>query len=54
VIGVPNEHYGEQVMAWVRLRDGAHATTQDLVAACRARIATYKIPRHWRIVDGFP
>ena len=54
VIGVPNQRYGEEVMAWVKVCDGAHATTQELVAACRGRIATYKIPRHWRIVDSFP
>ena len=54
VIGVPSERYGEEVMAWVRLRDGAIATAEDLAAACRGRIATYKIPRHWKLVDAFP
>jgi fatty-acyl-CoA synthase len=54
VIGVPSNRYGEEVMAWVRLRDGAHATGDDLAAACRGRIATYKIPRYWKIVDAFP
>ena len=54
VIGVPSARYGEEVMAWVRLREGAHATGDELAAACRGRIATYKIPRHWKIVDSFP
>ena len=54
VIGVPSERYGEEVMAWVKLRDGAIATDEDLVAACRGRIATYKIPRYWKLVDAFP
>ena len=54
VIGVPSARYGEEVMAWVKLRDGATATAADLAAACRGRIATYKIPRHWRLVDDFP
>jgi fatty-acyl-CoA synthase len=54
VIGVPSARYGEEVMAWVRLRKGAHATGDELAAACRGRIATYKIPRHWKIVDSFP
>jgi fatty-acyl-CoA synthase len=54
VIGVPSERYGEEVMAWVRLREGAHLTGDDLAAACRGRIATYKIPRYWKIVDSFP
>jgi fatty-acyl-CoA synthase len=54
VIGVPSERYGEEVMAWVRLREGAHVTADDLATACKGRIATYKIPRYWRIVDSFP
>ena len=54
VIGVPSVRYGEEVMAWVRLRDGVAVTAEDLSAACRGRIATYKIPRYWKFVDAFP
>ena len=54
VIGVPCDRYGEEVMAWVRLRPGAALTADDLRAACLGRIATYKIPRHWKFVDAFP
>ena len=54
VIGVPSERYGEEVMAWVKLRDGATVTEERLDAACRGRIATFKIPRHWKLVDSFP
>ena len=54
VIGVPSERYGEEVMAWVKLRDGAAADEEDLVSFCRGRIATFKIPRYWKFVDGFP
>jgi fatty-acyl-CoA synthase len=54
VVGVPSERYGEEVMAWVDLRDGAALTEQDLIDACRGRLARYKTPRHWRIVDSFP
>jgi fatty-acyl-CoA synthase len=54
VIGVPSEHYGEEVMAWVKPRPGAHLTADGLEAATRGRIAGYKVPRHWRIVDEFP
>jgi fatty-acyl-CoA synthase len=54
VIGVPSERYGEEVMAWVRLRDGFTVTGDDLIAACRGQIATYKIPRYWKFVDSFP
>jgi fatty-acyl-CoA synthase len=54
IIGVPSERYGEELMAWVRLREGANLTEAELVARCRGRIATYKIPRHWKFVDAFP
>ncbi len=54
VIGVPSERYGEEVMAWVKLRNGTRLTDDELRAACQGRIATYKIPRYWRIVDSFP
>ena len=54
VIGVPSARYGEEVMAWVRQREGAALTTDELDAYCRGKIATYKIPRYWKLVDGFP
>jgi fatty-acyl-CoA synthase len=54
VIGVPSERYGEEVMAWVKIRDGASLAGEDLSTACNGRIATYKIPRHWKLVDSFP
>ncbi len=54
VIGVPDPKYGEEVMAWIKLRDGAGVSSEQLQAFCRGRIATYKIPRYWKFVDGFP
>ncbi|HEX4216455.1 MAG TPA: AMP-binding protein [Candidatus Dormibacteraeota bacterium] len=54
VIGVPSERYGEEVMAWVRLRQGASADGDALAAHCRGQIATFKIPRYWKFVDDFP
>jgi fatty-acyl-CoA synthase len=54
VIGVPSERYGEEVMGWVKLRDGVWLTEDELRAACQGRIATYKIPRYWKFVDSFP
>ncbi len=53
-IGVPSQRYGEETMAWVKLRDGISATPEELTAACRGRIAAYKIPRYWKITDAFP
>jgi fatty-acyl-CoA synthase len=54
VIGVPSERYGEEVMAWVKLREGSAPTGEELAAWCKGKIATYKIPRHWKFVDSFP
>jgi len=54
VIGIPSEKYGEEVMAWIKLREGASATGDDLAAWCKGKIATYKIPRQWKFVDSFP
>ena len=54
VIGVPSARYGEEVMAWVKLKPGGAATGADLDAFCRGRISTFKIPRFWKFVDGFP
>jgi fatty-acyl-CoA synthase len=54
VVGVPSEKYGEEVMAWVKPREGANVDEQRLVEFCKGRIASYKIPRYWKFVDGFP
>jgi fatty-acyl-CoA synthase len=54
VIGVPDERYGEELCAWVRLREGRQATGEELREWCRGRIASFKIPRYWRFVDEFP
>src|SRR6476660_6217005 len=54
VIGVPCPKYGEEVMAWVIARPGATVGSEELMAYCKGRIATYKIPRYWKVVDAFP
>ncbi len=54
VIGVPDQKYGEQVMAWIKLREDAEATGEDIKAFCRGRIAHFKVPRYVKFVDGFP
>jgi len=54
VIGVPSAKYGEEVMAWVRAKPGCALATDDLVRHCTGRIATFKIPRYWKLVDAFP
>ena len=54
VIGVPDIKYGEQVMAWVKLREGAEATGEEIKGFCRGRIAHFKVPQYVKFVDGFP
>jgi fatty-acyl-CoA synthase len=55
VIGVPDARYGEELMAWVKLRDGAPGlTAEELRAFCAGKLAHYKIPRYVKVVDGFP
>ncbi|HEV1997697.1 MAG TPA: AMP-binding protein, partial [Candidatus Dormibacteraeota bacterium] len=54
VIGVPSAKYGEEVMAWVKLREASSVTSDELIAFCRNKIATYKIPRYWKFVDDYP
>jgi fatty-acyl-CoA synthase len=54
VFGIPDEYYGEQVVAWVMLHEGAHMTEDDLRQYCRGKIAHYKIPQKIRFVKEFP
>ena len=54
VIGVPSVRYGEEVMAWIKPKPGAQLDADSLTTFCRGDIATYKIPRYWKIVDEFP
>jgi fatty-acyl-CoA synthase len=54
VIGVPDEKYGEELCAWVRLRDGVTATEEEIRQFCRGEIATFKIPRYVRFTTEFP
>jgi fatty-acyl-CoA synthase len=54
VIGVPDPRYGEELCAWVKLRDGATATQEEICAFCQGQIAHYKIPRYIKFVDAFP
>jgi fatty-acyl-CoA synthase len=55
VIGVPDDKYGEELMAWIRIREGAQPpTVESLRAFCSGRIAHYKIPRYVQVIDEFP
>ena len=55
VIGVPDQKYGEELMAWIRLRPGATPiTAESLRGFCTGKLAHYKIPRYVHITDEFP
>ncbi len=54
VIGIPDQRYGEELCAWIRLRDGEAASAEDVRAFCDGQIAHYKIPRHIKFVADFP
>jgi fatty-acyl-CoA synthase len=55
VIGVPDGKYGEELCAWVRMREGAEPLTAEAVREfATGKLAHYKIPRYVQIVDEFP
>jgi fatty-acyl-CoA synthase len=54
VFGVPDERYGEELCAWIKLRGGDELSADDVREFCRDQIAHYKVPRHIRFVDEFP
>jgi fatty-acyl-CoA synthase len=54
VIGVPDLRFGEEVMAWVKLKAGQSAAAEEIREFCRGKIAHYKIPRYVRFVTDFP
>ena len=54
VIGVPDERFGEEVMAWVMLKPGESADAEEIREFCRGRIAHFKIPRYVKVTEEFP
>jgi fatty-acyl-CoA synthase len=54
VFGVPDEKYGEQVAAWIKLRPGAEADAEEIRKYCEGRLAHFKIPRYIKFVEEFP
>jgi fatty-acyl-CoA synthase len=52
---VPDEKYGEELLACVKLKEGATRPSDDeFRAMCKGKIAHFKIPRYWMVVDEFP
>jgi fatty-acyl-CoA synthase len=54
VIGVPDEKYGEELCAWVKLRDGETATEDEVRDFCKGKLAHFKVPRYVIFVEAFP
>ena len=54
VFGIPDEFYGEEIMAWVQLHAGEEASEEELRDYCKEQIAHFKIPKHIWLVDEFP
>ena len=54
VIGVPDRKFGEQVAAWIQLKEGQKATDEEMQDFCKGKIAHYKVPKYIKFVDGFP
>ena len=51
---MPDKKYGEELCAWVKLREGESATDEEIKSFCKGQIAHFKIPRYIRFVDDFP
>ena len=54
VVGIPDRKYGEEVCAWISLKEGAATTEEEIRDFCKGQIATYKIPRLIRFTREFP
>lgn len=54
VIGVPDQKYGEELMAWIKVKNGDKVTPEEIQEFCKGKIAHYKIPRYFKFVDEFP
>ena len=54
VIGIPDEVYGEEVMAWIILKEGQTATSEEIRGYCTGKISRHKIPRYIEFTDSYP
>ena len=54
VIGVPDPKFGEELMAWIQVKEGTQLTEDQVKDFCRGQIAHYKVPRYFKFVSEFP
>jgi fatty-acyl-CoA synthase len=54
VFGVPNKRVGEEVAVWIKLKPNTQLSFEDLQKFCNGNIASFKTPKHMKIVDAFP
>ncbi|MCK5325436.1 MAG: AMP-binding protein [Woeseiaceae bacterium] len=54
VVGVPDPKFGEEVAAWIKLREGSSASEEEIREFCKGKLAHFKIPRYIRFVEEFP
>jgi fatty-acyl-CoA synthase len=54
VFGIPDEYFGEEIMAWIELHSGEKATEDEIREFLKEKIAHFKVPKHIRFVDEFP
>ncbi len=54
IIGIPDERYGEEIVAWIKFHPGHVANELELQTWCKGRIAHFKTPKHFRFVEAFP
>jgi len=54
VVGIPDERFGEELCAWIIVREGERLAEDEVREYCKGQIAHYKIPRYLRFVDSFP
>jgi len=54
VFGVPDDKYGEEICAWIKLRESETLSTEEVKAYCRGKTAHFKVPHHIKRVDEYP
>jgi fatty-acyl-CoA synthase len=54
IFGVPDKKYGEEIAAWIRLKEGTNSTPEEIREFCKGKIAHHKIPKYIKFVEEFP